>query len=123
MALTILGLSGALSHDPSAALYIDGKLIAAVEEERFVRDKHAKNRMPYESAKFCTEQAGIKPSDVDVVAIPFAPSASSRRRAGTMPSATGTRRIARSTPSSWATAATIATRSASSGACSSWVST
>lgn len=34
-------------------LYIDGKLIAAAEEERFVRDKHAKNRMPYESAKFC----------------------------------------------------------------------
>lgn len=73
MALTILGLSGALSHDPSAALYIDGKLIAAVEEERFVRDKHAKNRMPYESAKFCMEQAGITPSDVDIVTIPFAP--------------------------------------------------
>ena len=73
MALTILGLSGALSHDPSAALYIDGKLVAAVEEERLVRDKHAKNRMPYESAKFCLEQAGITPADVDVVAIPFAP--------------------------------------------------
>lgn len=73
MSLTILGLSGALTHDPSAALYIDGKLIAAAEEERFVRDKHAKGRMPYESAKFCLEFAGIKPSDVDVVAIPFAP--------------------------------------------------
>ena len=73
MALTVLGLSGALSHDPSAALYIDGKLIAAVEEERLVRDKHAKNRMPYESARFCLEQAGITPADVDVVAIPFAP--------------------------------------------------
>ncbi len=73
MALTVLGLSGAVSHDPSAALYIDGKLVAAVEEERFVRDKHAKNRMPYESAKFCLEQAGIEPADVDVVAIPFAP--------------------------------------------------
>jgi len=71
--LTILGLSGALSHDPSAALYIDGKLIAAVEEERFVRDKHAKNRMPYESAKFCLEQAGITPAQVDIVTIPFAP--------------------------------------------------
>ena len=34
MALTVLGLSGALSHDPSAALYIDGKLVAAIEEER-----------------------------------------------------------------------------------------
>ncbi|MEC8426790.1 MAG: carbamoyltransferase N-terminal domain-containing protein, partial [Pseudomonadota bacterium] len=73
MSLIVLGLSGALSHDPSAALYIDGKLVAAAEEERFVRDKHAKNRMPYESAKFCIEQAGIKPSDIDVVAIPFAP--------------------------------------------------
>ncbi len=73
MALTILGLSGALSHDPSAALYIDGKLIAAAEEERFVRDKHAKNRMPYESARFCLDFAGIKAADVDVVAIPFAP--------------------------------------------------
>lgn len=73
MALTILGLSGAISHDPSAALYIDGKLMAAAEEERFVRDKHAKGRMPYEAAKFCMEFAGIKPGDVDAVAIPFAP--------------------------------------------------
>ena len=73
MALTILGLSGAVGHDPSAALYIDGKLVAAAEEERFVRDKHAKNRMPYEAAKFCLEFAGLKPGDVDVVAIPYAP--------------------------------------------------
>ena len=73
MALTILGLSGAVGHDPSAALYVDGKLVAAAEEERFVRDKHAKNRMPYESARFCLEFAGIKPADVDVVAIPYAP--------------------------------------------------
>ncbi len=73
MPLTILGLSGALTHDPSAALYIDGRLVAAAEEERFVRDKHAKNRMPYESAKFCLDFAGIKPKDVDAVAIPFAP--------------------------------------------------
>lgn len=73
MKLTVLGLSGAVSHDPSAALYIDGKLVAAAEEERFVRDKHAKGRMPYESAKFCLKQAGITPADVDFVAIPFAP--------------------------------------------------
>ena len=73
MSLTILGLSGALTHDPSAALYIDGKLVAAAEEERFVRDKHAKNRMPYESARFCLDFAGIKPRDVTAVAIPFAP--------------------------------------------------
>jgi len=73
VALTILGLSGAVSHDPSAALYIDGRLVAAAEEERFIRDKHAKGRMPLEAAKFCLDFAGIKPSDVDAVAIPFAP--------------------------------------------------
>ncbi len=73
MPLIILGLSGSLSHDPSAALYIDGKLVAAAEEERFIRDKHAKGRMPYEAAKFCLDFAGIRPADVDAVAIPFAP--------------------------------------------------
>ncbi len=73
MALTILGLSGAVSHDPSAALYIDGRLVAAAEEERFIRDKHAKGRMPLEAARFCLDCAGIRPSDVDAVAIPFAP--------------------------------------------------
>ncbi|MDR2875980.1 MAG: carbamoyltransferase [Methylobacillus sp.] len=71
--MIILGLSGALTHDPSAALYIDGKLVAAAEEERFIRDKHAKHRMPYEAAKFCLEYAGIKPAQVNAVAIPYAP--------------------------------------------------
>lgn len=69
----VLGLSGALGHDPSAALYIDNELVAAAEEERFIRDKHAKNRMPLESARFCLDYAGIRPEQVDVVAIPFAP--------------------------------------------------
>ena len=78
MPLTVLDLSGALDHDPSAALYIDGILVAAAEEERFVRDKHAKKRLPLASASFCLEQAGIDPGAVDVVAIPFAPIAITR---------------------------------------------
>jgi len=73
VSLIVLGFSGAVGHDPSAALYIDGKLVAAAEEERFIREKHAKNKMPYQSAKFCLEYAGIKPGDVQVVAVPFAP--------------------------------------------------
>ncbi len=73
MRTVVLGLSGALNHDPSAALYIDNKLVAAAEEERFIRDKHAKGKMPLEAAKFCMEFAGIKPEDIDVVAVPFAP--------------------------------------------------
>lgn len=66
-----LGLSGALGHDASAAILIDGKIIAAAEEERFIRDKHAKNKFPYEAAKFCLKQAGIKPEQVDIVAFPY----------------------------------------------------
>ncbi len=70
--MKVLGLSGAVSHDASAALYIDGKLVAAAEEERFLRDKHAKGKYPYESTKFCLQYAGIDPSEIDVVAFPYA---------------------------------------------------
>ena len=59
-------------HDASAALYVDGRLVAAAEEERFTRDKHAKNRMPFNAAKFCMEFGGVEPGDIDVVAFPFA---------------------------------------------------
>jgi len=69
----VLGISGALNHDPSAALYVDEKLVAAAEEERFIRDKHAKGKMPINAAQFCLDYAGIKPEAVDVVAVPFAP--------------------------------------------------
>ncbi len=71
--MIILGLSGALNHDPSAALLVDGKVVAAAEEERFIRDKHAKNRMPIEAARYCLAEAGISGSEVDVVAFPYAP--------------------------------------------------
>ena len=71
--MIILGLSGALNHDASAALLIDGEIVAAAEEERFIRDKHAKNRMPLHAARFCLEFAGIGARDVDVVAFPYAP--------------------------------------------------
>jgi len=70
--LVVLGLSGALTHDPSAAIYIDGQLIAAAEEERFTRQKHAKNEMPLHASRYCLREAGLKPKDVDVVAFPFA---------------------------------------------------
>jgi len=71
--MKILGLSGALNHDPSAALLVDGEIVAAAEEERFVRDKHAKNRMPLEAARFCLAYAGFDARDLDVVAFPYAP--------------------------------------------------
>lgn len=70
--MIILGLSGALNHDPSAALLVDGEIVAAAEEERFIRDKHAKGRMPVEAARYCLSAAGISPRKVDVVAFPYA---------------------------------------------------
>ena len=73
MSLTVLGLSGALGHDASAALYNNGCLVAAAEEERFIRDKHARHKMPLEATRFCLAEAGLQPADVDVVAVPFAP--------------------------------------------------
>ena len=72
MPLITLGLSGSLNHDPSAALFIDGKLVAAAEEERFLRDKHAKGKMPVEATRFCLDYAGISADQVDIVAVPYA---------------------------------------------------
>lgn len=71
--MNVLGLSGAVYHDAAAALFIDGELVAAAEEERFIRDKHAKNRHPEESVRFCLDFAGLKPGDIHAVAYPYAP--------------------------------------------------
>ena len=71
--MIILGLSGALGHDPSAALLVDGEVVAAAEEERFVREKHATNRMPQQAARYCLEEAGLAAAQIDAVAFPYAP--------------------------------------------------
>ena len=71
--MKILGISGAVGHDASAALYIDGHLVAAAEEERFLRDKHAKGKFPLESSRYCLEYAGIQPNNIDIVAFPYSP--------------------------------------------------
>ena len=86
----VLGLSGALKHDPAAALVVDGEIVAAAEEERFIRDKHAKDKPPLESARFCLEYAGVDPQDVDYVAFPYAPISIFFRHVGTMRAAIGT---------------------------------
>ena len=57
MSNIILGLAGAIGHDPAAALYVDGELVAACEEERFVRRKHARDEAPYLAARACSASA------------------------------------------------------------------
>jgi carbamoyltransferase len=68
----ILGLAGAIGHDPAAALYVDGELVAACEEERFVRRKHARDEAPYLAARACLQMGGVRGQDVTQVAIPCA---------------------------------------------------
>jgi len=69
----ILGIN-AYHGDASAAIIKDGKLIAAVEEERFNRVKHCAG-FPAESIRFCLETAGVKIGDVEHIGISRDPSA------------------------------------------------
>ncbi len=55
------------SHDASAALVINGELIAAMEEERFNHKKHT-NVFPAESITFCLDQEGLSWADIDMIA-------------------------------------------------------
>jgi carbamoyltransferase len=65
--MIILGLN-AFHGDSSAALVRDGKLIAAVEEERFRRVKHWAG-FPSQSISYCLREAGLRLADVEHVAI------------------------------------------------------
>lgn len=69
----ILGIN-AYHGDASAAIIHDGKLIAAVEEERFNRVKHCAG-FPDQSIRFCLAAAGISVDDLDHVGISRDPSA------------------------------------------------
>ena len=62
---TILGIS-AFYHDSAASIIIDGKIIAAAQEERFTRKKHDAN-YPFNAIEFVLDFAKIKLSEVDHV--------------------------------------------------------
>lgn len=77
--MVTLGINAAF-HDSSAALVVDGVAIAAAEEERFSRIKHAKRpvpftawELPFNAIDFCLAQAGLHLRDVDHVAYSFDP--------------------------------------------------
>ena len=63
----ILGLN-AYHGDAAAALVVDGVLVAAAEEERFNRIKHVAG-FPSLAARWCLEEAGLGPGDLDHVAV------------------------------------------------------
>lgn len=61
----ILGIS-AFYHDSAAALVVDGRIVAAAQEERFTRRKHDE-RFPRHAVDYCLAEAGLRPEDVDHV--------------------------------------------------------
>ncbi|MGK5739504.1 carbamoyltransferase family protein [Micromonospora sp. URMC 103] len=77
--MRVLGIN-AIFHDPAAALVVDGRVVAAAEEERFSRRKHGKRpvafsawELPELSAAWCLSSAGVRVDDLDAVAYSFDP--------------------------------------------------
>ena len=77
--MNVLGINS-VYHESSAALLVDGKLVAAVEEERFNRIKHGKeanfdnpHQLPERAIRFCLKSAGLTPRDIHHVAFSFDP--------------------------------------------------
>ncbi|HEX7296731.1 MAG TPA: carbamoyltransferase N-terminal domain-containing protein, partial [Pyrinomonadaceae bacterium] len=71
--MIILGIN-AYHGDAAAALVKDGRLVAAVEEERFNRFKHCAG-FPVEAIRYCLKEAGVTVEDLDHVGVSRDPSA------------------------------------------------
>ena len=78
--MRVLGVN-AVFHDPAAALVVDGVTVAAAEEERFSRRKHGKPpvafstwELPEQAMKWCLEEGGVRPEELDAVAYSYDPS-------------------------------------------------
>ncbi|MCP5045661.1 MAG: carbamoyl transferase [bacterium] len=77
----MLGINS-VYHESAACLIRDGQIVAAVEEERFNRVKHAKSaqvdnphELPVNAIDYCLKQAGIGLKDVDYIGYSFDPEA------------------------------------------------
>ena len=75
----VLGVN-AVFHDPASALVVDGRIVAAAEEERFTRRKHGKIpvafstwEVPERSARWCLDTARVAAHELDAVAYSYDP--------------------------------------------------
>jgi carbamoyltransferase len=71
--MKVLGLHGGVTlgqHEPSAAIAVNGKIVAACEEERYLRVKSSYGHLPYYSIKACLDIAGLSIEDIDLVVTP-----------------------------------------------------
>ena len=62
----IIGIS-AFYHDSAAALIVDGKIIAAAQEERFSRKKNTSS-FPINAIKYCLDEANLNINQIDYIA-------------------------------------------------------
>jgi carbamoyltransferase len=65
--MNVLGVH--VGHDSSAALVRDGKIVADVAEERFVRTKHYSG-LPLHAIDYCLQSQNLTIADIDAIAIP-----------------------------------------------------
>src|SRR4030095_11130323 len=69
--MNILGISGQ-ERDAAAALIQDGRVVAAIEEEKLARIRHIgmnyAGGLPFRAVEFCLERAGINFDKIDYVA-------------------------------------------------------
>ncbi len=79
--MRILGIS-AFTHDSAAALVEDGRIVAAVQEERFTRRKHDAD-FPSQAIRYCLAQSGCALADVDRVVFSDKPVLEFQRLLGT----------------------------------------
>ena len=71
--MIILGLN--INHaDTSACIIVNGKIIAAIEEERFVRIKHYAG-LPINSIEFCLQKSELKLKDINFITVNYSPTA------------------------------------------------
>ena len=63
--MKILGIS-AYYHDSAACLVVDGKVVAAAQEERFTRKKHDQ-AFPNHAIAYCLSEVGCTPEEIDYV--------------------------------------------------------
>src|SRR5882762_11676680 len=74
----ILGLN-AYHGESAACLFVDGKLVAAAEEERFRRIKHWAG-LPTEAIKYCLQEGTLRFGELDHIAINRQPGVNNWRR-------------------------------------------
>jgi len=66
--MLVLGLSN--MRDAAAAVVSDGRIVAAAEEERFVRQKHV-TALPIQAIRYCLREAEVSLRDVEAIVVPW----------------------------------------------------